>query len=294
LDKKLQALCRQLDGERPGAGILICDELLADGATGRLKAIALRYRASFMLQASEAWAPEAVGYLQEALPRTRRYPVDRAHVLHLFVSAISMYGSPEVAQPYADEYFQLAEGTGDPEVRQWIPKVWFNLGCSYASASEWTHAETPYRRSIDAASTDSGGFSPRIPALNLVRVLVKQGRLAEAETMLAFAKTDLDPQYKWNAWDQEAQYLLAVGDFATARALCEKVLDDPECPDLVRAETLGTLAQIVHAEGKVETAGDLLEMAMDLAIRIPSAQLASALTIMKFAFSRKGAPQRHA
>lgn len=284
------ALAQRLDIAEPAAGLLICDQVLERGAGKRLRAVALRYRAIFLLESNPSWAYEAVRHLQEALPLTQGYPADRAHVLHLLISACSLFSSVEYAQPYADEYLHLASETQDPEVTKWMPRIWFNLGYCYAGAREWGAAENAYGQAIASAGDDRRWFDPALAAFNLVRVLMEQGRISDAQRQLNATKSQLAVQYRCHALEEEARLLLIQGERASAQTLCREILEDPACPATVRADALSTLARIAHADGRLSEADAHFAAAMDIAVRIPSSRLVSAITRLQLLHSREEGP----
>lgn len=271
--------CREYELARNTAGGLqVCDQLLAREVKGRIRAAGLRQKAMFLLMTGETGEKnvgEAVGNLVDALPLTVRYPADRAHVLHLLVTAFSHYGSWDIAQPRADEYFQLAAAEDDWEVRKWIPKVWFNLGYCYNVAKRYEDSAKAYTTAIETAGDNAAWFNPGVAEHNLVEVLLTLGQTHEALAMLSSAEKHLSPA-RWGARirEQEAECFLALGHPKEAFSAASDALTHLSCTNDVAADATFLLARAEYSLGRIEEADYLAKQAHDLAIQIPFTRVA--------------------
>lgn len=267
--------CKALESEgNPTAGLLLCDELLAQGGRGRLYAQALRYKAVFLLIANQGWVLEAVGHLKEALGLTRAYPRDQAGILTTLIAAYGMFGSCDAARQYADKFCMLLDSKAGDQVREWTPKIWFNLGYAYDAAGEYALAAEAYLRALETAPQAGGKFNAGYAEHNLVQMYLHLDRIPDAQAMLNESRKHLDMNvFGGHSKDQEAQCLLRSGRYAEARAACRAALNHPSGTDELRAEALLTLARIEDAEGNSHSAFDCAQQAQDLAIRLPNPRL---------------------
>lgn len=267
--------CQQWETERNlVAGLQACDDLLAGGARGRLRAAALRYKAVFLLMSNEAESGDAIGFIKEALDVARNHPGDTASLLNLLVAAYAMFGSCDFAQRHAEQFQELALAHPQDDVRKWTPKVCFNMGYCYDTAGEYALAARAYERARDTASLARGEFNPGFAEHNLVQVYLELGRTDDAWSALSRARRHLavlnDVDYDK---DQEAQCLLAMGQVTEAEAACMQALSKVGGQAKVQVEVQFTLSRIALFRGQVERAQTTAEQALDLAIALPNQRL---------------------
>jgi tetratricopeptide (TPR) repeat protein len=227
-----------------------------------------------LLRAKSGTVLEAVGYLKEALEAAEDFPIDQPAILMGLVGAHGMYGAIRNAREFAVQYFNLAAESSDPAVRSYLPKVWFNLGYCYDSASQFRDAVECYCRAHEIALQNPEWLNPGLPAHNLVQVYLELGRTDDALLMLQEARDHLE-EAVWGAYwkDQQAQSLLALGWYQEAEAACGEALAHPACDETVLAEAHLTLARIYLAQNQVEEAITYANKAHDLSLNLLDTRL---------------------
>lgn len=287
--------CQQWETERNlVAGLQACDDLLAGGARGRLRAAALRYKAVFLLMSNEAESGDAIGFIKEALDFARSHPGDRATLLSLLVGAYAVFGSCEFAHRHAMEFFSLSSTHATPDVLKWTPKVWFNLGYCYDAAGDFARAADAYERARDTADLAQGTFNPGVAEHNLVQMYLELGRVDDAWSSLAKAMSHLDFHgLEDYLKDQQAQCLLASGRAEEAEATCREALALGHS-ERVKPEAQFTLARAMLAQEMDEKALSTAEQALDLAISLPNPRLIHKIGgFLRTLRTRKEVPQKH-
>lgn len=267
--------CRELEAKRDHvAGLNACDQLLAQEPTGRILTAALRYRAVFTLQASQANVGKAIGNLVVALDSAADCPQDQPAILVTTIAAYGMHGSPEPAQRFADQYFELAALNRAPEIQQYMPKVWFNLGYAYDAALEYSQAVNAYCKSREAAIDMPGSFNQGLPEHNLVAMYLELGRVEDALAMLDESRNHLDHAvYGCLIRNNAAKCELALRRFQEAERYCEEALEHPSRDERGRAEVYFTMAQMQKVMGKLAEAGSWAQQALDIARSLPHPRL---------------------
>jgi tetratricopeptide (TPR) repeat protein len=258
----------------PVAGLAACDQLLQQGAEGRLLIAALRYKAAFLLRAKQGDVAEVIGHLKEALDAAEAFPMDRPPVLMALVGAYTMSGCHRNAREFAEQYFCATVGSADPELCRWAPRIWFNLGYCYDSCSKIAEAIHCYSQARELGLQNPEWLNPGLPAHNLVQMYLELGKTADALAMLQEAQDQLD-EAVWGAYwkDQQAQCLLALGRYAEAEAACREALAHSACDDTVTTEAHLTLARICLAQGQVDDATTYASTAYDLSVHLSDMRL---------------------
>lgn len=268
--------CRTYESSRdPVAGLAYCDELLhTETVQGRLLAAALRYKAAFLLMCNQGWALTAIGHLKAVLETGSTYPFEAASALSTLVGAYATHGVYGSARKYADQYLAMAEANSEFEIRQYLPKVWFNLAYAYEAGGQFPLAVDAYKQSYEAALSMPEVFSPGRPAHNLVQVYLELGRVEDAMVWLQESKNHLDEAAVGSFMkNQEAWCLHAAGRYAEAEAACREALVHPSCNARVRAEVLFTQARVHLAEGRTQDAAQLASEAHNIAVHMPHPRL---------------------
>jgi len=279
------ARCSEFEESRdPASGLLLCEEFLATGVRGRSLAFCLRYKAVFLLRANLGWATEATVHLRQALELFKNDPVDQAPVLSTMITAYAMFGRFDMAYQYAGQFFELVEQNPDPEIRLYIPRVWFNLAYAYDAAGQYERAAEAYSQAYDEALIAPDKLNPGLAAHNLVQMLLELGRVDDALKMLQASKAHLEEGEVGSFMkNQEALYLLATGQIDDAGAACRDALAHPSCPERVRAEVLFTQARLAHALDAHQDRDRIANEALDIVIRLPHPRLSRKINMFAVA-----------
>jgi tetratricopeptide (TPR) repeat protein len=163
------------------------------------------------------------------LGRTNQQPTYLARILNELAVTLQEAASYEEALACLTEALKVLEATASERDKV---EVQLNMGVLLFRQQQWAKAEIAFLQAISSSYLLRSGEIPlqALLANNLGNVLLKQGRLVEAETQL---------QYAWQLWLETQDYLS-------------------------RANTMGSLAELYAKQGKVTTAVSLFKQAIQL------------------------------
>lgn len=163
------------------------------------------------------------------LGRTRQQPTHLARILNELAVTLQEAASYQEALVCFKEALKVLESTASERDKV---EVQLNMGVLFFRQQQWAKAEVAFLQAISSSYLVRSGEIPlqAILANNLGNVLLKQGRLVEAEAQL---------QHAWQLWLETQDYLS-------------------------QANTMGSLAELYAKQGKVTKAVSLFKQAMQL------------------------------
>lgn len=263
-------------------GLLLWDQLLAEGVRGQFLVDVLRYKALFLVRSDVSQVALAISCLKEALALTRRHPSRRAAILEMLVQVYALAGSSDLAQSYMDQLVKLAAERPVDSVLRRLPRAWFSMGGCYEAAGEYHRAAEAYQSALKAGPFDADGLSRGMVQLNLGQVLLALGRVEEAGEALGEARPGLNME-RWGGHllEEEARFLLAQGRHQEAWSRCQEALQHPACCPSTEAHVYYTMGCIALAQARYEEAARCTEQALHLAFMNPEVRLLHSIETLR-------------